>query len=220
MDFEAERIVWWADIPGVFTYFAVFGRYNGAITYLRGTRKDDPHHITGSPEVYPLKGRGCFEHGFARKLFGADRLFLPIRLLNYILPGFRPIRYHYELFLGDAGHQGGFMQAGAFGIRVRNRGGLYLNGRYDPIESVEITYLNDPAPDLVAAHCPSRPAVTFYRRWKVRARTREGVLEYTGTRDWPPASIATNMTYYQFEYEGSYAGQPIRGRGYGEYVHI
>jgi hypothetical protein len=39
-------------------------------------------------------------------------------------------------------------------------------------------------------------------------------------REWPPARIASNMAYYNFSYEGSYRGERISGRGYGEYVHI
>jgi len=40
--------------------------------------------------------------------------------------------------------------------------------------------------------------VKFYRRWKVRAVTDDGILEYVGTREWPPASIGRNMIYYNF----------------------
>ena len=112
------------------------------------------------------------------------------------------------------------MQASAFGVNVRNRGGLYLDGRYIAIDSVQITYHDDPLPDLVAAHCPARPAVTYYRRWTVRAKTAEGELTYTGLRDFAPAPVAPNMTYYQFSYEGTFKGAAIHGRGYGEYVHI
>jgi len=45
-------------------------------------------------------------------------------------------------------------------------------------------------------------------------------LTYTCQRDFPPAPVAPNMTYYDFSYEGTYKGASMRGRGYGEYVHI
>jgi hypothetical protein len=218
--FHGEDLIWWADIPGVFTYMACFGRFEGSIHYQQGCAKPDPYQIPDHPETFSIRGAGAFEHGFARKPFSANGLFLPIRLLNRILPSFRPIRYHYELLIGDTPHHGGFMQATAFGIKVRDRGGLYVEGRYIPIDSVQITYHEDPPPDLVAAHCPGRPPVTFFRRWTVEARTGEGLLTYTGTRDYAPPPVAPNMTYYHFAYSGTFRGAPIQGRGYGEYAHI
>jgi hypothetical protein len=220
LDFTAEKVVWWADAPGLFTYFSVLGRFTGKLTLRSGSAKPDPHQIPSTREVYEVRGGGALEHGFARKLFGADRLFLPVRLFNYIAPSFRPIRYHYETFLSDGGERGGFMHARAFGIAVRDRGGFFLGGTYIPIDGVKITYFEEPAPDLVAAHCPDRPPVTFYRKWRVQARTNDGVLEYTAARDFPPPAIASNMMYYHFAYEGSYRGRTLRGQGYGEYVHI
>jgi hypothetical protein len=202
LSFTAQNTIWWADAPGLFTYFAIFGTYTGT--------------VNGSP----VTGHGAFEHGFARKMFDADGVFLPIRLANRIAPSFRPIRYHYELFIGDQAERGGFMHASAFRIPVRDRGGVFRDGVYVPIDGVKITYLMDPPPDLAAAHCPARPPVTFYRSWRVEARTPRGTLTYTARRDWPPASIATNMMYYNFTYSGDFAGEPIAGRGYGEYVHI
>ena len=67
---------------------------------------------------------------------------------------------------------------------------------------------------------PTRPPVTFYRKWRVQARTNDGVLEYVGVREFPPATAASNMMYYQFACEGSYKGRSFKGQGYGEYVHI
>ena len=218
--FRGENLVWWADLPDIFTYFTCFGRFEGVITYYDGTEKPDPYQIPDREETYTIRGTGGFEHGFARRLFGPDRLFLPVRLLNYAFPSFHPIRYHFEVLAGDGGLRGGFMQARAFGVNVRNRGGLYLDGRYIPIRGVRIRYLQEPAPDLVAMHCPGRPPVAFYREWTVEAETGEGVLSYTARREWPPAPVAPNMTYYQFTYEGSYRGSAIAGRGYGEYAHI
>ena len=220
LTFRGENLVWWADVPGIFTYVACFGSFEGTVVYNLGTEKPDPHAIPEKPETYAIRGRGAFEHGFARRMFSANRLFLPVRLLNYVAPSFRPIRYHYELLVGDEGHRGGFMQARCFGVNVRDRGGLYLDGQYVPIDGVKITYQSDPAPDTVAAHCPARPPVTFYRRWTVEARTAQGVFRYTGTREFPPAPVAPNMTYYHFSYEGEWKGAAIKGRGYGEYVHI
>lgn len=215
--FRGERLVWWADLPGLFTYFAAFGTFpEGEVTYRRGTRKDDPHRVGGAEEKYPLRGPGCFEHGFARTLFAADRLFLPVRLLQWALPSFRPLRYHYELFFGE-GLRGGFMRARAFGIDVRDRGGLYVGGEYVPVRGVEVAYAR---PERVAAHCPGRPPTTVYREWEVTARTDAGPLRYRAVREFPPAAVATNMIYYPFTYAGSFRGQAVAGRGYGEYVHL
>ena len=225
--FHGDNLIWWADVPGVFTYATCLGRYEGTITYHDGTRKPDPHDIPDRPEdseTYQIQGSGGFEHGFARRLFSANRLFLPIRLLKYAIPSLRTVRYQYEVMIGDGGTvdrglKGGFMQASAFGVKVRDRGGLYLDGRYVPIDGIRIRYLQDPSPDIVAAHCPAAPT-TFYRKWTVEAKTPEGLLTYTGIREWPPAPVAPSMTYYNFSYEGTYKGAAIRGRGYGEYVDI
>jgi len=219
--YTAENIVWWADLPCIFTYFASFGRFEGKITYHRGTRTEDVHQLAeGKDEVHSIRGRGCFEHGFARKRFDFDRLWLPIRLVQRCFPSFRPVRYHYELFLGDQNYQGGFMDAQGFGITVRNRGGFYWKGEYKEIKSVRIKYLNSPEPDLVDFSCAGRPPVEFPRSWEVEAETEEGLLSYTGTREWPPAAIASNMIYYHFSYKGSYQREDISGKGYGEYVHL
>ena len=220
--FHGERLIWWADVPGLFTYATCLGRYDGTITYHDGIQKPDPHDIPDRPEdsvTYQIRGRGGFEHGFARRLFSANGLFLPIRLLKSAIPSFHAIRYQYEVMTGDEGPSGGFMQASAFGVKVRDRGGLYLDSRYVPIDGVQIRHLSEPPPDVVAAHCPASPA-TFYRRWVVEAKTPEGLLSYTGSREWPPAPVAANMTYYHFTYEGTYKGAVIRGRGYGEYLNI
>ncbi len=218
LGFKAEKVVWWADAPGLFTYFSVLGSFQGTIALRAGASKPDPHKVASGEKTYEIRGAGALEHGFARKWFSADRLFLPVRLANYLAPSFRPIRYHYETFLGETGERGGFMHARAFGIPVRDRGGFFLDGGYIPIDGVEILYLDEP--DRVAAYGTQRPPVEFYRRWRVRATTAKGVLEYVGTREFPPPPVASNMTYYPFTYEGTYRGNTLRGRGYGEYVHI
>jgi hypothetical protein len=219
LKYDGENIIWWADIPGLFAYFAAFGKFDGKIIYKRGTVNNDTHKLMDKEEVYAIKGSGCFEHGFARKPFDFDRPWLPIRLLKNLFPRLKTIRYHYELLVGGD-LRGGFMHARGFGIDFRNRGGLFQNSAYKEIKSVKIKYLNDPKPDLVNTDCSAEPAAVFYRRWEVKAETNDGILEYIGTREWPPASISTNMIYYNFSYEGTYKGQKISGRGYGEYVHI
>ena len=56
-----------------------------------------------------------------------------------------------------------------------------MHGSYLEISNVELKYLNNPEPDLV--HTPAgEPPVTFYRSWKVRAKTGERILEYVGSR--------------------------------------
>lgn len=220
LELRAERIIWWADVPGVFTYFSVFGTFEGHIVYRHGTRKDDPHQITGDEETYPIRGSGSFEHGFARRFVGAERLFYPARLLGRLIPSFRPIRYHFEQLFAPGSLEGGIMRASAFGVELRNRGGFFLDGTYYPIHGVRINYLDEPEPDLVAARCQGRPPMKLYWRWKVVAQTDDGVLEYTATREWVPTLVATSMSYYHFTFEGTYRGVLIHGRGYGEYVHL
>lgn len=209
LTYHAESVLWWADLP-FFTYFATLGRFAGKLTYTEDQ---------GSEAVYNLAGQGGFEHGFARKPCNFDSFWLPIRWLQKLAPSLRPVRYHYELFLGDGPQQGGFMYIQAFGINWRNRGGVFVNGSYREIHNVEVEYLNDPEPDLMPMGPSVRP-VKFYRSWKIRAETAAGRLEYVGLREWPPARIASNMMYYNFSYAGTYQGERISGRGYGEYLHI
>ena len=56
LTYRGENLVWWADFPGIFTYFAAFGRFEGTITYRQGTSKPDPHDIPETPETYPISG--------------------------------------------------------------------------------------------------------------------------------------------------------------------
>ncbi len=229
LQYKARNIVWWADLPCVFTYFASFGQFTGSVIFNRGTHQTDPRKIPENKEQYDITGKGCFEHGFARKRFNFDKLWFPVRLFQRFVPSFKPLRYHYELLIGDQEHHGGFMHARGFGIDVRNRGGIYWKDKYKEIKGVKILYPKDwknrhlnpgPEPDRVVSHCGPRPPVEVPRAWKVEARTKDGLLEYTATRDWPPAAIATNMIYYHFSYKGTYSGTPISGRGYGEYLHM
>jgi hypothetical protein len=219
LNYKGDKIVWWADAPNIFTYFAAFGKFDGKIIYKGGRSQEDNHNSGDEEKVYVIKGVGDFEHGFARKPFNFDGFWLPIRLLKKVFPSFKPVRYHYELFIGDDNFQGGFMHARGVGIDFRNRGGLYLNDIYEKINSVKIEYLEKPEPDLPETDSSGQP-VKFYRKWKVKAMTDDGILEYIGTREWPLAPITGNMTYYYFSYEGTYKGQNINGRGYGEYLHI
>ena len=217
LSYRGEHLIWWADLPRIFTYFSAFGSFTGTITYSHGTAMNDPHRVEGEREQYELNGRGCFEHGFGRRHFNYDAPSLPLRLLGRILPT-RVIGYHYEVFITDDGCEGGIMKAGGLGLDMRNHGGLYLGDRYLEVSSIRIHYLDDPPPDRVDMHCYGEPRARFYRRWRVEALTDEGKLEYEATRDGPPATIAPHMMYYCYSFEGTHAGQPIRGRGYGEYV--
>jgi hypothetical protein len=215
---KARNIVWWADIPEVFTYFAAFGDFTGTITYRRGTHKDHPEDLMHREETYALRGRGSFEHGCARRPFDFDSFWFPVRAIGAIMPRFKAIRYQYELFLGDQDFHGGFMLARGFGINFRNLGGFYLDGAYRRIKNVRIEYFQ--GEDDEVGTCQGAGSATFHRKWKVRAVTDDGILEYTGRRDFPPAGISSNMTYYNFLYAGTYAGKAISGRGYGEYLSM
>ena len=205
-------MIWWADIPEVFTYFAAFGDFEGSITYGRGALPGDQE------QSYALKGRGSFEHGYARKPFNFDALWYPVRMIEAVIPLFKAIRYQYELFLGDEGLHGGFMVARGFGIDFRNLGGVYVDGAYVRIKQVKIEYVSSEDETLPTGR--GRGSVTFHREWKVRAVTDEGLLEYTGRREWPPPRVSSNMIYYNFSFSGSFRGKSVSGRGYGEYLSL
>jgi hypothetical protein len=111
------------------------------------------------------------------------------------------------------------MFARGLGIDFRNRGGIYAGGKYLPITGVQIEYQEQGA-DQVHTYGPDKPPVVFFRRWKVRAATSEGPLEYSAWRDWPPPVIAKNMMYYNYHFDGTFRGERIQGKGYGEYVNI
>lgn len=216
--YKGQDLVWWADLPGIFTYFAAFGKFTGKLTLKPGPAGSAI--APAAPAVsYPIEGMGAFEHGFARKPFNFDFAYLPVRLLKKIASGFRPVQYHYQLLLGEGGLHGGFMYARGFGIEFRNRGGLYIDGQYRELEGVKIEYLESDQ-GQESSTSSSRARVSFPKRWKVRASTEAGDLEFTATREWPPAQVASNMIYYNHSFEGTYLGKKIQGAGYGEYLNI
>ncbi len=214
LECTARDLIWWADIPGVFTYFAAFGDFKGSITYGRGNIRGD----RDQEQSYVLEGRGSFEHGYARKPFNFDALWYPVRVVEAVIPSFKAVSYQYELFLGGDDLHGGFMLARGFGINFRNLGGLYVNGAYIRIKKVKIEYVE--AEDEKIAIGSGRSSVTFHREWKVRAVTAEGLLEYTGRREWPPPRVSSNMIYYNFSFSGSFKGKTVSGSGYGEYLSL
>jgi hypothetical protein len=219
LKYQGKDILWWADIPGLFTYFAAFGAFRGEIHFERGNNHPEPHHISYTEQSYPFSGFGCFEHGFARKPFDFDPLWSPLRFLKSLAPSLKFVRYHYELFIGPQECHGGFMFAKGFGINFRNRGGFFWDGTYVEIRKVHIDYPQDSDSDQVD-DCMGTTTNSFPRKWKVRAETERGELEYTACRTFPPALVASNMTYYHFSFEGHLQGQAISGQGYGEYAHI
>jgi hypothetical protein len=111
------------------------------------------------------------------------------------------------------------MYARGFGIEFRNRGGLYVDGQYRELRRVRIEYLES-EPGQSAGAGSDRGRVNFPRRWRVRASTEAGDLEFISTREWPPAQVASNMIYYHHSFEGTYLGNKIQGAGYGEYLSI
>ncbi|HVN82054.1 MAG TPA: hypothetical protein VMW38_23930 [Terriglobia bacterium] len=219
LNYEGKDIIWWADIPGLFTYFAAFGTFQGEIQFQRGNNHPEPHRIPDAEQSFSFSGFGCFEHGFARKPFDFDPLWSPLRFLKSLAPSLKFVRYHYELFIGSGECYGGFMFARGFGINFRNRGGFFQDGSYTEIRKVDIEYPQGSETDQVD-DCIGNTTTSFPRRWKVRAETEGGELEYTAFRTFPPALVASNMTYYHFTYEGHHQGQAISGKGYGEYAHI
>jgi hypothetical protein len=207
LSYTGKDLLWWADLPHLFTYFAAFGELHGTITF--------------KGQEYAISGLGSFEHGFARKPFNFDGLLKPLRLLQRLLP-FTLIHYHYNLLVGTDGFHGGMMLAQGIGIDFRNLGGLYFpDGRFHRLSGITVEY--DAMEELTQQ--PLTPAVPFPKQWHVKAQAEGGTFEYTARREAPPALIATNMIYCDFRYEGTFreaAGQThhLTGHGYGEYVRI
>ncbi|HHT9119375.1 MAG TPA: hypothetical protein ACFYD3_02380 [Candidatus Hypogeohydataceae bacterium YC41] len=200
--YTARDIIWWADIPGVFTYFTTFGCTEGELK-----KKGEV--------LQKISSMGSFEHGYAKKCFGYDLPFLPIRLGKLLFP-FNVMHYHYDLLFTKEGMHGGIMLAKGFGIKVRNRGGVYLpQGEYIPVKKIKsIKYEK---PKLIDIDCTASP-VTFYDEWHVEAETGKGLLRYTAKKVHPPAQVAKHMVYHSFLFEGSLGNQPLSGTGYGEYA--
>ncbi|HXH10362.1 MAG TPA: hypothetical protein VNP04_11450 [Alphaproteobacteria bacterium] len=207
LEYSGQDLLWWADLPHLFTYFAAFGEFQGTVIW-RG-------------QEYAISGLGSFEHGFARKPFNFDGLFKPLRLLQKLIP-FTLIHYHYNLLVSLNGFHGGMMVAQGAGIDFRNLGGIYFpDGRFRRLTGIMVEYLE--MEDLTG-HSPT-PAVPFPKRWLVRAEAEGGIFEYTATRQAPPALIAAHMIYSDFQYEGVFhepGGQThhLVGHGYGEYVRM
>lgn len=205
LHYKARDIIWWADIPGVFTYFTTFGFMDGELKTEEGTSEK-------------ISSPGCFEHGYSKKLFDYDTLFLPIRLWRRLFP-IKIVHYHYELFFTEEGMHGGIMKAKGFGIEVRNRGGIYLPDREEYVRIKKIRDIKYQKPRRMEIGCAARPE-TFYEQWDVEAETEKGILRYTAKQENPPAHTARHMIFYSFIFEGSLGSQRLSGKGYGEYACI
>jgi hypothetical protein len=205
LTYAGKHLIWWADLPKLFSYFAAFGDLHGSIV-LQGRE-------------YAISGLGSFEHGFARKPFPYDPLLKPLRGLQRVFH-FTPIHYHYNLLIGENGCHGGIMLAQGIGLDFRNLGGLYFpDGSFRRLTKIQIEYAEV---ELLAAD-DAAPAVAFPKRWIVRAEVEGGTLEYTGFRESPAARIARQMIYFDFRFAGFYRApgardMPVNGHGYGEFV--
>jgi hypothetical protein len=205
--YTGKHLIWWADLPQLFTYFAAFGDVQGTMT------------LTG--QQYTLSGLGTFEHGFARKPFNFDALLKPIQLLQRLF-GFTLIHYHYNILVGDDGSHGGMMLAQGLGSDFRNLGGIYLpNERFRRLDRIEVVYTEM---ERFAGQASDRP-VAFPKAWVVKATAEAGTLEYAATRESPPALMARHMIYFDYRFTATYRepGEPdqaFAGRGYGEYVKM
>jgi hypothetical protein len=205
LTYTGRHLIWWADLPKIFTYFAAFGEFQGTVSI-----KGHEHTISGV---------ASFEHGFARKPFAYDNVLRPLRWLQKLLR-FTLMQYHYNLLIGEDGVHGGMMLAQGVGIDFRNLGGIYFpDGSFERLTEVEVVYTEL---EEIASPGLAQP-VTFPKRWVVRAKVAGGTLEYTATRQSPLARIAKNMSYFDFHFTGMYRGRrdlPLIGHGYGEYVRI
>ncbi len=204
MEYTGRRILWLTDIPGVYTHFATFGDFDVVATYNRGTRISDVHLPLPNPETLKFRARGAVEHVSA-----ANALWLPIRLRH-------GLHYHYEVLFGDD-LEGGFVHARAFGLQYRNGGGLYMGDSFHEITGVRVRSTeSDPVDNCGGLGAFARVP----RRWQVEAKTDRGSLEYTASRTHPPAMTGSNTSQYHFEWEGTWGGQPVAGRGNGEYARL
>jgi hypothetical protein len=207
LDFTGKHLIWWADLPHLFTYYAAFGDLQGTLS-LNG-------------QEYRITGMGSFEHGYARKPFNFDAFLRPLRTLQKFF-GFTMIHYHYNLLIGTNGLHGGMMLAQGIGVDFRNLGGIYLpDGRFVQLEKIAIDYL-----ESEKLESPSlSPAVLFPKKWMVRAQAGSGTFEYHAIRKSPAALIAHNMIYSDFRFTGTYRAPgadevKVSGRGYGEFVRM
>jgi hypothetical protein len=207
LTYTGKHLIWWADLPYFFTYFAAFGDLQGTIR-LNG-------------RDYAVTGLGSFEHGFARKPCNYDALLRPLRALQKRFR-FTLIHYHYNLLIGVEGFHGGIMLAQGLGLDFRNLGGIYLpDGHFVRLTALEIEYLELEELENQALS----PAIPFPKKWVVRAAAGPGSFEYTATRESPPALIATHMSYGDFRFTGMYrapgtADIAVSGHGYGEFIRI
>jgi hypothetical protein len=207
LTYTAKHLIWWADLPRLFTYVAAFGDIHGTIS-LGG-------------QEYALTGEGAFEHGFARKPFHYDALLKPLRGLQKLFR-FSPIHYHYNLLISPDGWHGGMMLAQGVGVDFRNLGGLYFaDGRFMRLSDIAVE-------DVELEELQSRSSalpISFPKSWRVRAKAHGGLFAYSATRESPAAHIAREMIYFDFRFTGIYRelGKPelpFTGHGYGEYVRL
>ncbi len=216
LTYHGERIVWWTDLPGRYKHFSAFGTFDATLEYARGTTIADRHRPVRNPRQLRFEARGTVEHIAALKPFGFDWLWLPMRYLGRWFPSLKPILYHHEVVIAD-GLEGGFVHARAFGVDFRNGGGLFAGAAYHRVRRVAVSYATSDWVD----NCGGLGAPTpVYRTWDVRASTDAGELTYTATRTHPPAMVAPNMNQYHFAFRGSWCGESVSGRGFGEYVHL
>jgi hypothetical protein len=207
LDYTGRHLIWWADFPHLFTYFAAFGDLEGRLTL--------------NNQEYRITGQGCFEHGFARKPFNFDTILKPLRALQQVFP-FTIMHYHYNLLIGTDGFHGGMMLAQGIGLDFRNLGGLYLpDGRFLPLERVAIDYVESEK----LAGLSMSPTISIPKQWVVRAQAGSGTFEYQAIRESPPAVIGEHMIYCDFRFAGTYRVPgseevPVSGRGYGEFVRM
>jgi hypothetical protein len=205
LTYAGKQLIWWADLPKLFTYFAAFGDMQGTIA-LDGRE-------------YTISGLGSFEHGFARKPFQYDQLLKPLRKLQSVFH-FTLIHYHYNLLIGENGCYGGIMLAQGMGLDFRNLGGLYFpDGSFKRLDKIQIEYVEVEQLDSG----DGTHAMAFPKRWVVRAEAEGGSLEYAGCRESPAARIASHMIYFDYRFAGIYRAAgvhdvPINGQGYGEFV--
>jgi hypothetical protein len=207
LTYTGKHLLWWADLPHLFTYFAAFGELQGTLT-LNG-------------QDYTVSGQGSFEHGFARKPFNYDALLRPLRALQKLCR-FTLMHYHYNLLIGANGFHGGMMLAQGLGLDFRNLGGIYLpEGRFVRLTQIEVDYLEHEELEDQALSA----AIQFPKKWVVRAIAESGRFEYTATRQSPPALIAAHMIYADFQFLGNYRtpgadAVVVSGHGYGEFVRM
>ncbi len=199
---------WWVNVKWIFSYWAAFSSIEGEILFEK--------------KRYDLNGFGSFEHGWMKYYFNFNRIVRIARFFTKILH-IRLIYYHYEILSVNGQFGAGTMLAGGpLGMNIRKRCETYFpDNKNIMYNNTKIKYLKF----TKQLNPESNKEFNVPSRWEVSASDDRGEFKYTAEAKSPPAFIASNMIYYDFECEGYYKPKQetkkvFRAVGYGEYVFM